>query len=39
MLTKKSPKIPKNYLCDCCDYITNNKKDYTKHLLTAKHKS
>lgn len=38
MLTKKSPKIPKNYLCDCCDYITSNKKDYTKHLLTAKHK-
>ena len=26
------------YICDCCDIKTNNKKDYTKHILTAKHK-
>ena len=37
MLTKKIPKIPKFY-CEKCDTCTNNKKDYNKHLLTAKHK-
>ena len=26
------------YICDLCDYKTNNKKDYTKHTLTRKHK-
>ena len=24
-------------MCEPCNYITDNKKDYTKHLLTAKH--
>jgi hypothetical protein len=32
-----SPKIPKKFSCDCCDYYTSNKKDYEKHLLTPKH--
>ena len=36
--TKISPKIPK-YKCIYCEYITNNKKDYTKHLLTLKHQN
>ena len=36
--TKKSPKIA-NYFCNCCEYITNNKKDYNKHLMTAKHQN
>jgi len=36
--TNLSQKIPK-YNCDHCEYITNNKKDYSKHLLTAKHKN
>ena len=31
---QKSPK----FLCKCCDIKTDNKKDYEKHLLTAKHK-
>lgn len=34
-------KIPQNFpkfSCEKCGIITNNKKDYTKHLLTAKHK-
>ena len=31
-----SPKIPK-FLCENCEYITNNKKDYLKHLSTSKH--
>ena len=28
---KKSPKIPKKYLCETCDYETSNKKDFDKH--------
>jgi hypothetical protein len=36
--TKKSQKIPK-YFCECCEYITNNKKDYNKHLMTSKHQN
>jgi hypothetical protein len=35
---KKSPKIPKNFECDVCQYITSNKKDFSKHLETIKHK-
>jgi len=31
-----SPKIPK-FLCENCQYKTNNKKDYDKHLGTSKH--
>jgi len=31
-----SPKIPSFY-CECCQLKTNNKKDYNKHLATAKH--
>ena len=36
--TNLSLKIP-NYNCGCCKYITNNKKDYNKHLMTAKHQN
>jgi hypothetical protein len=36
MTTKNPQKIPK-YVCEFCEYITSNKKDYNKHLLTAKH--
>jgi hypothetical protein len=31
-------KIP-SFECKKCEYITNNKKDYNKHLLTPKHKN
>ena len=31
-------KIP-SFKCIECEYITNNKKDYNKHLLTSKHKN
>ena len=34
--TNLSPKIPK-YTCELCEMSTNNKKDYTKHMSTAKH--
>ena len=37
MVVKNPQKIPK-YFCEKCDYQTGNKKDYTKHLSTAKHK-
>ena len=31
------PINPINYECIKCKYITDNKKDYSKHILTAKH--
>lgn len=31
-------KIITNFICNNCNYITTNKKDYNKHLLTKKHK-
>ena len=34
---KYVPKNPGCYECKTCEYITDNKKDYKKHLLTAKH--
>ena len=37
MTTEKSHKIPTKYSCDKCNYHTSCKKDYNKHLLTAKH--
>ena len=36
MLTDFSPIFPK-YCCDICNIKTNNKKDYEKHILSAKH--
>jgi hypothetical protein len=36
MVTELQIKIPK-YECENCDIRTNNKKDFEKHLLTAKH--
>ena len=38
MATIQSQKFPK-YLCEFCDIKTNNKKDYTNHLLTRKHQN
>ena len=35
--SKKSPKIPKKYSCEYCDYFTSNKKDFKKHMSTDKH--
>ena len=35
---KKSEKIRRIYSCESCDYNTVDKKDYTKHCLTRKHK-
>lgn len=38
MTDQKIPKIPKNYLCEKCNYSTSSLKDFNKHNLTAKHK-
>ena len=37
MAIDKIAKIAKKYECINCNYITSNKYDYDKHLLTAKH--
>ena len=38
-MKQKNPlKIPK-FSCEYCEYITNNKKDFSKHLSTSKHKN
>ena len=39
MFTKKSAKIRKEFVCICCDYNTSDKKDFNKHINTAKHKN
>ena len=38
MITNFTPKNPKKYECIKCNFVTSNKKDYTRHLTTAKHK-
>jgi len=37
MMTKKSPKIAKIFLCEKCDYECSKQSDWNKHLLTSKH--
>jgi hypothetical protein len=37
--TSSLPKNPLNYSCIVCDFLTCNKKDYKRHLLTNKHKN
>ena len=32
-------KSPNFFCCNNCDYITSNKKDYNKHLMTRKHEN
>jgi 3-methyladenine DNA glycosylase AlkC len=34
---EKSQKIAKKFKCNLCNYITSNKYDYDKHILTRKH--
>ena len=36
ILKLENGKLPK-YICEKCEYKTDNKKDYSKHLLTNKH--
>ena len=37
MLIQKTPKTPKKYDCEHCYFNCSNKKDYHRHILTAKH--
>ena len=39
MLTEKTEKNRKKYICEKCNFISCDKKDYNKHILTAKHKN
>ena len=43
MVTQKSPKNygkkNKKFYCDICDYYTSNKKDFSKHVKTLKHRN
>ena len=37
---EKNPKKPhKNFYCKKCDFSSNNKKDFSRHLSTTKHKT
>ena len=38
MDSKKPQKNPKTFNCEKCNFTCSNKKDYNRHLLTAKHK-
>ena len=37
-MQKNPKKNPKKYYCKKCDFLTSNKKDFNRHLLTRKHK-
>ena len=36
--TEKTTKNEKKYICKTCDFITSKKTDYTRHIMTTKHK-
>ena len=38
MMTQKTQKNTKIYICDTCDFSSTNKSLYNRHLTTAKHK-
>ena len=38
MITEKTPNHATRFECISCAFISSNKKDYSKHLNTAKHK-
>ena len=37
MVNKKPIKTPNDYVCESCNFISSNKKDFIRHLSTAKH--
>ena len=39
MINENAKKPPKKYVCEKCDFICSKNSDYSRHLLTAKHKS
>jgi hypothetical protein len=36
-MTTNAPKPPRVFVCITCDFKCSNKKDYNRHLSTAKH--
>ena len=38
MMTIKSPKVAKSFVCETCGYICSKQSDYNKHCSTRKHK-
>lgn len=38
-MKQKLPKKTHDFFCEKCNFITANKKDYNRHLLTAKHQN
>ena len=36
-ITRMSQNPQSKFICETCDYLTSNKKDYNKHLATRKH--
>ena len=39
MTTICGTEVPLKFICEACDYKTSRKSQYTRHLLTAKHKN
>ena len=39
MKQKKTPKSPQSFVCENCDFNCSKKRDYNRHLLTAKHQN
>ena len=35
----KNPKKPQFFVCESCDFVSSNKKDYVRHTETEKHKN
>jgi len=38
-MTKNSPKLANNFICENCDYVCSKESDFKKHLLTRKHQN
>ena len=38
MITRNTPKNSKQFICETCNFKCSNKQDYTRHLITRKHK-
>ena len=38
-MKQKNPNKSHDFFCEKCNYMTNNKKDFNKHLLTSKHQN
>ena len=39
IMTKNSPKLANNFICEKCDYLCRKESDFKKHLLTWKHQN